>query len=102
MPRDVFRRHRLLEPANIKLLDLPAEADGGESIIGMVCVDHQRDVWADRLAHRARHVCIFLDAETDLQLHGFEAFGDVASRLFSEIADRIARFATVESGRVSG
>jgi len=66
----------------------------------VVRIDHQRDARADRLAHRARHRSILLDAEADLQLHRREAVGDVARGLLGEILERIARLAPVKPGRI--
>ena len=65
---------------------MPAEPDRGDRVVGVVGVDHQRDIRPDRLAHRARHRGVLLDAEADLQLHRLEALRDVAGRLLGEIA----------------
>ena len=50
----VLGRHRLLEPADVQLLDGAAELDRGDRVIGVVRVHHQADVGADGLADGAR------------------------------------------------
>ena len=51
--RQVLRRHRLLEPADVQLLDPPAEPDRGHRVVGVVRVHHQADVRPDRRPHGA-------------------------------------------------
>ena len=66
----------------------------------MVGIDHQCDVGPDRFPHGARHRGIFFHAEADLEFYRLEAFRDITGRLLGKIAQRIARFAPVQSGRI--
>jgi hypothetical protein len=51
---EVLGRHRLLEPADVEVRDPAPELDRGGGVVGVVGVDHQRHLGADRPAHRAR------------------------------------------------
>ncbi|MEA3129097.1 MAG: hypothetical protein QOF46_892 [Paraburkholderia sp.] len=93
----VFRRHRLLEPSDVLVLDHPAEANRRSRIVGVIRFDHQRDIRADGCPHRARHLHLLLDAEAHLELDGLESFCNIACRFFAQILQGIARCPPVQT-----
>ncbi len=96
----VFRRHRLLEPGDVEILDPPAEPDRRGGVVGVIGIDHDADAVADRAAHRPAQRHVLLDAEAQLQLDRPEPLGDALVRLVDEIGQRIAVALAVEPGGV--
>ena len=59
---EIFRRHRLLEPADVERRDGAAELDRRRGIIGVIGVDHDGDAVADALAYRLAELDVVGDA----------------------------------------
>src|SRR5215204_2249544 len=71
----VLRRDRLLEPADVEVLDGARVAQRVDGVVGVVGIDHQPDLRADLVAQRACQADVLADAPADLELHRREASG---------------------------
>src|SRR5215472_6700724 len=97
---EILRRYRLFEPADVKFFNPPAELDRGNSVIGMVGVDHDPDPIADRLTHRLAQTYIFVNAEAELQLDRRESSRDPLLRFGQQVVHRVAVALAVKAGGV--
>ena len=89
MAGDIVCRHRLLEPVEVHRLQRAAEPERVPDIEALVCVRHQPDVGADRLANRLGALHILLPARlAEPHLHGAEALFEKAFRLGDQLVLR--------------
>ena len=100
---DVLGRDRLLEPLDVELLELAADADRLRHRQAVVGVDHQPDVGADRLAHRgdAADVELRIEPRPIFILIAVKPSVDVALRLLDGLLDQPVHVDEVEAGRVA-
>ena len=66
----------------------------------MIGIDHQSDIGPDRLPHGPRHRGILFHAKSDLEFYCVESVSDITGRLLGQIAQWIAGFPPIKTGRI--
>src|ERR1700679_3438710 len=100
MAVEVLGGDGFLEPADVELFDLAAEADRLHGVVGVVGIDHQADVRTDCLAHRLDGADVVGDAEAALQLHRLEAESAGFEGFLTQIDGVVGAISAVETGGV--
>ena len=91
---EVLGRHRLLEPADVEVLDRAAEADRRRRVVGVVGIDHQRrHPGRSPRAPRASRRRPRSTPKPILSFIAAKPAADIAGRLLAQIVARIAALA---------
>jgi len=80
--------------------DGTAQRDSVDGVIAVVRVEHQSCLRANGLANGTNERDVFLEPETNLELHRAKAFAHIPCHFLRDVRQRIARIAAVGAGRV--